>query len=345
MGVVARSAGSAGGHDGGLMSAFEVRAGGELRVAGRTLTGPALVYGDVSEEHRERFAPGAFAPVPAVPLLLQHDQRMVIVEPGEYELTDTEQALSVQAELPEKAAALALVRRNALTGFSVAFRAREESRDGDVRVVERAALVEVSLVDRPSYDGSTAEVRRRGDRGGRLGTIRGKVLMGRRVDCRCGPGDCLEAVFLQGSMSGAINKDEVLAVVGDYANAIASKRKGGVRFWTGRDGSLEYAVDIPNTDRGRALIDTMTSVPVLARPVLDMDVSDYTIVDKVATYRRAEVRALTIGPSDADKGWTALVLGKDGEGPEGRAAEDGDEDVEELLLERAPLRRRSLAWL
>ena len=57
------------------------------------------------------------------------------------------------------------------------------------------------MVDQPSYPASTAEVRRRGDRGGRLGTIRGRVPAGRKVDCRCGPGDCLEAVFERGSMN------------------------------------------------------------------------------------------------------------------------------------------------
>ena len=320
----------------------EVRAGGELRVAGLTLTGRAMVYGAMSEEHRERFVAGAFSPVPAVPLLLQHDPRMVIMEPGGFDLIDTAQALEVRAELPPKSAALSLTRRGACSGFSVRFRPRQESRDGDIRVVERAELLEVSLVDRPSYDASTAEVRRRGDRGGRLGTIRGRVPAGLKVDCRCGPGDCLEAIFESGSMNRTIDKDEVLAVVGDYANAIASKRRGGVRFWAGRDGGLEYAVDIPNTERGRALMETMEAVPVLARPVIDRDASDFTIADKVATYRRAEVRALTIGATDASKGWTPLVLGKDGEGPpaapEGRAADDVDDP-------NPCVRRRSLAWL
>ena len=308
----------------------EVRAGGELRVAGRTLTGRAMVYGDVSPEHNERFLPGAFAPILAVPLLLQHDQRMVIVEPGAFDLVDSDAALEVRAELPPKAAALKLVKGGALSGFSVKFRPRQESRDGNIRVVEKAELVEVSVVDQPSYPASTAEVRRRGDRGGRLGTIRGRVPAGRKVDCRCGPGDCLEAVFERGSMGRTIDKDEVLAVVGEYANAIASKRRGGARFWAGRDGDLEYAVDIPNTERGRALMDTMQSVDVYARPVLDMDASDFTIADKVATYRQAEVRALTVGPTDASKGWTPLVLGEDGEGPP---------------VVSEPARRRTLAWL
>ena len=321
----------------------EVRAGGELRVAGRTLTGRAMVYGDVSPEHNERFLPGAFAPILAVPLLLQHDQRMVIVEPGAFDLVDSDAALEVRAELPPKAAALKLVKGGALSGFSVKFRPRQESRDGNIRVVEKAELVEVSVVDQPSYPASTAEVRRRGDRGGRLGTIRGRVPAGRKVDCRCGPGDCLEAVFERGSTNRTIDKDEVLAVVGEYANAIASKRRGGVRFWAGRDGDLEYAVDIPNTERGRALLDTMRSVDVYARPVLDMDASDFTIADKVATYRQAEVRALTVGPTDAGKGWTPLVLGEDGEGPPVASGRRASEGTQETVADLA--RRRSMAWL
>ena len=324
------------------MTAPEVRAGGELRVAGRTLTGPALVFGDISPEHRERFLPGSFGPSPRAPLNIQHDRRLEVLPAGGYDLSDTGRALEVRAVLPADSAAISLVRRGALSGFSVEFRALAESRDEvGVRIVERAALVGVGLVDVPSYPGSLAEVRRRGDRGGRLGTIRGSVPAGLRVDCRCGPGDCLEAVFERGSMNSTINKEEVLAVVGDYANAIASKRRGGVRFWAGRDGDLEYAVDVPNTERGRALMETMDSVPVLARPVIDMDASDFTIADKVATYRRAEVRALTIGPTDASKGWPPLALGEDGEGPpSGRRASEGKPETVAGLA-----RRRSLAWL
>ena len=61
------------------MTAPEVRAGLEFRVAGRTLCGTVLRYGDISAEHRECFVPGAFAPLPEVPLNLKRDRWMLLV--------------------------------------------------------------------------------------------------------------------------------------------------------------------------------------------------------------------------------------------------------------------------
>lgn len=138
----------------------EHRAGCEFRVAGRTLSGTVLRYGDLSPEWRERFEPGSLSPVPAVPLNLQHDSRMTVLGAGEFVLSDGPRALSIRAELPARSAALALVRRGALNGFSVEFHSRAERREFGVRVIERADLVGIGLVDRPSYPGSTAEVRR-----------------------------------------------------------------------------------------------------------------------------------------------------------------------------------------
>ena len=82
------------------MTAPEVRAGAEFRVAGRTLTGRVMTYGDISPEHRERFLPGAFGPAPSAPLNIQHDRNMVVLGAGDYALTDTDRALEIRAELP-----------------------------------------------------------------------------------------------------------------------------------------------------------------------------------------------------------------------------------------------------
>lgn len=337
------------------MKISEHRAGGELRVAGRTLTGAAMVYGDVSPEHNERFLPGSFAPLPAVPLLLQHDSKMVIVEPGNFDLVDNEQALEVRAQLPPEAAALALVRRNALTGFSVAFRARQETRDGDIRVVEKAALLEVSLVDRPSYDGSMAEVRRRGDRGGRLGTVFGHVPADKVLECRCAEGDCTQALFESGALDSALSKDrqrDLLAVVGDYKSAIASTRSDGVRFWSDGNGGLRTAVDIPSTTRGRDLWETMTGaeVPIYARPVIDTLESASKRQGDVLRYSQAKVRAMTLGATDASSGWAPVVpiVAREADDYEDRLRKGqrrAADDVEVDASNPCAVRRRSMAWL
>ena len=328
------------------MTAPEHRAGPEFRVAGRTLTGTVLRYGDTSPEHRERFEPGAFAPVPDVPMRLQHDPAMEILPAGSFVLSDTPRALEIRAELSAGSAALALTRRGACGGWSIGFHSRQERRESGVRLIERAELVEVSLVDVSSYPDSLAEVRRgggggRGIFGGRLGTFRGRVPVNKEVDCRCSPGDCTSALFEQGSfdnlLSGGGGRD-VLSVAGDYSAAIGSEQRGSIRFWRSKDGGLEFAADIPNNSRGQALLDTLDVADVYARPVLDTVTSKYTKAGTLARYTDARVRAMTIGPTDANDGWDALE----------RVAESAgtlaDKAAKLSGLSR-PARRRARVWL
>ena len=126
---------------------------------GRTLSGRALVYGDVSPDFRERFVPGAFGALAPVALNLQHDRKLVLVEADGLALTDSERALEVRATLPADSAAVLLVKRGALTGFSVEFHALEERRESGIRVIERAELTGLALVDRGAYPQSKAEIR------------------------------------------------------------------------------------------------------------------------------------------------------------------------------------------
>ena len=300
----------------------ERRAGASFRVSGRTLAGVVMAYGDLSPDYGERFLPGAFGPEPRAPLNVQHDPKMIILGAGEYDLTDSARALSIRAELPAGSAALALVKRRALRGFSVEFIARRESRDrAGFRVIEAAELQGIGLVDEPSYPSSTAEVRRRlarptEHRGPRLATLRGSVPTGRKTDCQCAPGDCDSAYFEDEAFVEVPGRErDILAVAGEYSQALASRDRGGLRLRVADGGALDYEIDIPDNTRGRALLETLDSVPVYGRPVIDVDASDVTIEDRTARYRRAEVRALTIGPTDAAAGWVALELA------------DGDEDA------------------
>ena len=319
------------------MTAPEVRAGLEFRVAGRTLTGRVMTFGDVSPEHRERFLPRAFGPAPSAPLNIQHDPKMVVLGAGRYALNDTGRTLEIRAELPAGSAALSLVRRGALNGYSVEFHSRAERRESGVRVIERAALVGIGLVDQPSYPDSVAEVRRgggggRGSRGGRLGTFRGRVPANKSLACQCGPKGCFDALFKQDALRGVVDsEDEILAVWGDYKNAVGSRKRRTVRFWEGNDGALEYAVDIPNTPAGRVLKETLDAkaVNVVGRPVIDPNASDFAIKGTVAEYDSVKVRALTVGATDRDAGWPAVYL-----------RTDDDDDMPDAPRETAPARRR-----
>ena len=301
-------------------------------MAGRTLTGRVMTYGDISPGHRERFLPGAFGPEPRADLNIQHDASLVVLNAGEFVLSDSDRALEIRADLPPGSAALSLVRRGALSGFSVEFNARRESRSGGTRVIERADLVGIGLVDQPSYPGSKAEVRRAEHRVS-IGTLSGSIPVKRQLDCACAPGVCRVAVFEADAFAEVPERRrDVLAIIGEYSAAIASRNRGGVRLTVSRDGDLEYKIDVPDGPRGRALIDMMDDVDVFVRPVVDPDLSDFVIADGVVTYQAAEVKALSIGATDAALGWVAVEL-----------VTPDDDDLLPAPQRAAP--RRRVSWL
>ena len=176
----------------------------EFRTEGRRLSGQVLSYGDVSPTHRERFLPGAFS-FDSVPLNYRHNQLCAIGwhPGGGVEIRDTEAALTMAAELPPLPAAdraLAEVRAGKLSGLSVEFIAEMEKRENGIRIIERARLVGVGLVDAPSYPGSVVEARRE-LRGPDLDAerqfyhnqrraVQGKMPLDVTADCRCMGKDC-----------------------------------------------------------------------------------------------------------------------------------------------------------
>ena len=133
---------------------MERREGVEIRADGRTLTGAAVVYGEVSPSHRERFTPGAFNVSPDLAPTLGHRTGRVLAYGDDVVVEDRRDALIVSAHLPRTDTAdMALdgVRSGRFKGWSVEFLARRETRDGaGVRVIEAADLPGLALVDHPS---------------------------------------------------------------------------------------------------------------------------------------------------------------------------------------------------
>ena len=124
-----------------------------LEVAGRTLRGRAIRYGDearivtaTGRQARERFAPGAFGDVAKLDttLDLQHDRRRLLARVGAgLTLYDDGRELRLEAVLPETRDAddaLTLVRSGLLRGYSVEFDAGADEWLGDLRTVTAAAL-------------------------------------------------------------------------------------------------------------------------------------------------------------------------------------------------------------
>ena len=158
----------------------------EVRASGRTILGEAIHYGQRASDRPERFEAGAFQPLGPVALNLQHDPGIVLATTGDWPtVTDTPRALEVRAEL-QPGAALTLLRRGGLRGLSVEFRALQERQDKGTRVIEKAALEGIGLVDSPSYAGRL-ELRRRGGGGGYYGIkLKSTIPAGAKVRCECG---------------------------------------------------------------------------------------------------------------------------------------------------------------
>ena len=137
---------------------------------GRTLSGLAMPYGQVGKpgggKPNERFEAGAFGDLSNADVLLntmhRRDRPLARSGDGGLTLADDGKALAVRAKLPKTRDAddtLALVKAGVLRGLSVEFRARQERREAGVRVIERADLVAIAVVDKPSYEGATVDVR------------------------------------------------------------------------------------------------------------------------------------------------------------------------------------------
>ena len=139
----------------------------EIRVQGRRLLGTVVRYGAPGESGMETFQAGAFAGggLDDVMLNLQHQRgRMLARHPGTMTLRDGPEALTMEAALPETRDCddvLALVKSRVIVGLSVGFVALSERWERDVRIIERATLDHVAVVDRPSYPHSVVDARDR----------------------------------------------------------------------------------------------------------------------------------------------------------------------------------------
>ena len=324
------------------MGAPEHRAGVEFRVAGRTLSGTVVRYGDVSPEWRERFVPGAFAPVPAVPLDIQHDSRMVVLDAGAYILSDGPRELSIRAELAADSAAMQLVRRGALNGFSVEFHSRAERRESGIRVIERADLVGIGLVDRPSYPASTAEVRRAmlearapsatiGPGRGGYGNAWARATV--RADtrpkaCKCLPSEskCRRVRFKPGAFDRTVREVEagrhdVLAHAGGYRaeRVLGDTRSRALVLLLAGPESPEIAAGsllvflmqrVLGTVAGDALARSVEVAPPVVRPLIDDEKSEFQddVEEGVREYSDAWIDSILVKYADDEsaEGWEYL---------------------------------------
>ena len=143
---------------------------------GVVVQGTAMPYNedaDIAGMFKERFLPGAFGDVERADVVVnvQHDRGRPLARSGNdggLVLHDGPTALRAEVLLPDTTEGrdtAVLLKRGVLAGFSVEFRIDEkdgESWQGDsLRVISRAELRGIVIVDRPAYDAATAEVAKR----------------------------------------------------------------------------------------------------------------------------------------------------------------------------------------
>ena len=231
-------------------------------------------------------------------------------------LVDGPERLTFSADLPQTSASddvLTLVRTNVLRGASVEMRVTAERVEGGVRIIEKARLSAIGVVDTPAYPQSEIEARRRGGGGGRATWIRGSIKYGVEAFCECLDGDCDDVLFRPKSLGRADNAD-VLAITGRASEAVGSTRGGTLRLRNGERG-LEFSI----TDAGRAtaagqsLLDqARVGTPLYARPLIDDARSQFKDEGGVRRYDLAWLRALLIKPilggDERTRGWEPLVI-------------------------------------
>ncbi len=307
-------------------------------IVGRTLEGTALRYGDtatIGPGVRETFQPGAFSPIEDVILNGHHDRTVPLARTGGggLEITDTDNELRIRATLPKTSSAddvLMLVRSKVLRGLSIEFVAIAERLEGDLRIVERAHLSAVSVVDSPAYAESTVEARARRDP---RTWIKNGIQYGVECHCECLNGDCNKVVFVPKSLGPAPGVD-VLATVGRFSEALGSTSGKTLRL---KDQpkvlEVELAPDARSTAAGGIIDDLAEAkVPIFSRPLVDDALSQFTETNGIRTYTKAALTAILFKPiaGDAEKrlGWIPITI------------IDDDDDQP-----KPPRRRSALSWL
>ena len=135
------------------------------------LTGVAMRYGDKAEIASglfERFEAGAFGDIAKSTVIVnrQHNRAAPLARAGGLlRLKDSPVDLRAELTLPDTTEGrdvATLVRDGVLRGFSVEFRAEHDRIEGgNLRIVERAKLVALSVVDDPAYGDSLVALRAR----------------------------------------------------------------------------------------------------------------------------------------------------------------------------------------
>ena len=289
----------------------------ELRQTGeRRIEGVVITYGEIADlpQGKEKFVAGAFGEnVASLDVILNsHHLRsspLARAGGGGLTLTDSSVALTLVAQLPPSQAGddvLSLIRAGVLRGLSLEFLAISARQEDGVRVISKAELSGVAVVDRPAYLDSEVVARNEDRQARSRGRVRGRIPYRAELQCECqrGSGDCGNVSFESTAFDDAMTDDRLIVFAKDYAAPLASRRRETLRLTQGADG-LDVEFDLPDTQAARDLIASNRNVPLIIRPLFEKADSKFVndVQSGVSTYSSVAVRALLIGSTDASKGW------------------------------------------
>ena len=136
----------------------------ELDASGDGMAGIVIRYGDVARfgEFSERFEPRSIRYSDVI-VNLQHRRETPVARSGAgLELMDSDTELRAEIRPPDTIhgqTAISLVKAGILRGLSMEFRMLQERWDGKQRIIQRAELKGIGIVDRPAYSDSDIALR------------------------------------------------------------------------------------------------------------------------------------------------------------------------------------------
>lgn len=137
----------------------EFRADGDIN----SVAGTVVSYADearLGAGFYERFTPGSIRHSDVI-LNIMHDPAKPVARTGHgLTIDDNANALTIRSVIPDTVygrEARELIKAGILRGFSMEFRAETETFEGNTRIIKKAELSGVGLVDRPAYKQSTFE--------------------------------------------------------------------------------------------------------------------------------------------------------------------------------------------
>ena len=136
----------------------------DSRTSPGRLYGVLMRYGERAADRPEAFTPGSLSwPEDGIVVNEQHNRQAPIVR-AIPEVRGRE--LVIDTPLPDTQRgrdAATMIRDGTMKGLSVEFRSRHENRARGYREITDAFMRRAGLVDSPSYEGATVEVRERSD--------------------------------------------------------------------------------------------------------------------------------------------------------------------------------------